>query len=73
MWMRLFSSTCICWAPMWDQYGREDWKKFLSVQDVKLGSLGKATKYAVGSPGPSDVETGIESMAAFLYVSLLLF
>ena len=23
MWMRLFSSTCICWAPMWDHYGRK--------------------------------------------------
>ena len=36
-------------------------------------ALGKATKHAVGSTGPSDVETGIESMATFLYVSLLLF
>jgi hypothetical protein len=24
MWMRMFLSTCICWAPMWDHSGRKD-------------------------------------------------
>ena len=30
--MRLFSSTCICWAPMWDHNGRKDQKELLSAQ-----------------------------------------
>ena len=39
MWTRMYSSTCICWAPMWDHSGRKDWKELLSVYDA-LGETG---------------------------------
>ena len=26
-----YSSSRICWAPMWDHYGRKDWKEVLPV------------------------------------------